>query len=49
MTRLENLWEFVETNLEEDFGYLPCNCPMDKEEDVDKYISFIKKDFKTYI
>lgn len=47
-TRLETLWDFIDENLEVDYGYLP-KSDMDDEDDsrVDEYIREIKNDFKS--
>jgi len=43
--RLNKLWNFIDENLEVDYGYLP-QSRMDDDRKVDEYIQEIKDDFK---
>lgn len=46
-TRLQTLWDFIDENLEVDYGYLPKSHMDDKDDScVDAYIQEIKDDFK---
>lgn len=44
-TRLETLWNFIDENLEVDYGYLPMS-NIDDDACVDDYIQEIKDDFE---
>ena len=43
--RLNKLWNFIDENLEVDYGYLP-KSRMNNDRKVDEYIQEIKDDFK---